>query len=109
MYIHLRRYDDSAFNGFRAAGINETVEEANEFFSRAENPFNTWLIGRNQKCAPFLVLWTNKILAQLIWSFRYFNTKSLSYSFNISKTRQGSFFISIATFVSLNESQERSL
>ena len=109
MYIHLRRYDDLALIGFRATGINETVEEANEFFSRAENPFNIWLIGHNQKCVPFLVLWTNKILAQLIWLFRYFNTKTLSYSFNISKTRQGSFFIGIAMFVSLKESQERSL
>ena len=36
-YIHLQSCNNLAFNGFRAAGMTDTVEKANKFFHRAEN------------------------------------------------------------------------
>ena len=39
MYKCLQGHNDLISNGFKAAGITEAVEKANEIFHRIENPF----------------------------------------------------------------------
>ena len=47
MYEYLQGRNDLVFNGFRAVGITEAVEKANEVFHRVENPFHACRIGQN--------------------------------------------------------------
>ena len=39
MYKYLQGHYNLIFNGFKAAGITEAVEKANEVFHRIENSF----------------------------------------------------------------------